>query len=430
VTDPGTNAWPIVPLGELGQWGSGGTPRRGVDGYYKGSIPWLKIGDLTDGVVTTSEESISEAGLRNSAAKLVEPGTLLIAMYGSIGKLGIPAMQCATNQAIAFCVPDRRKVSTDYLFQALLALRSDLIAQGKGGTQSNISQTVLKAFGVPVPPLPVQERIVTLARRTSEIRNQTRGHLVRASRLLERFRQSVLDAACAGKLTAGWRVRVGSDNASPPIDDDAAESDSLPKLPRTWAWTTPDELRVPGRPITYGVIKLGAELAGGVPTLRSSDVRMLSIDESGVKRIATSIADNYARTYLQGGEILVTVRGSLGGVAVVPEYMRGWNISREVAMIPVDKALPQYVALAIASPRSQSWINNATKGVTYTGINIRDLKRLPIPIPSLTEQREILKQVEALFNLADSVSKRIDAASRATQNCGQAVLAKAFERDA
>jgi type I restriction enzyme S subunit len=184
VTDPGPIAWPIVPLGQLGQWGSGDTPRRGVDGYYKGSIPWLKIGDLTDGVVTTSKESISEAGLRNSAAKLVEPGTLLIAMYGSIGKLGIPAMQCATNQAIAFCTPDRRRVSTDYLFHALLALRSDLIAQGKGGTQSNISQTVLKAFGIPVPPLPVQERIVTLVRRTSEIRDQTQAHLVSASHLL------------------------------------------------------------------------------------------------------------------------------------------------------------------------------------------------------------------------------------------------------
>ena len=193
---------------------------------------------------------------------------------------------------------------------------------------------------------------------------------------------------------------------------------------------TPDDLRVSDRAITYGVIKLGLEVPDGVPTLRSSDVRLLRIDESGVKRIAPKIADNYARTYIRGGEVLVTVRGSLGGVAVARDHMRGWNVSREVAMLPIETAtLPEYVALAIASPRSQQWMNNVTKGVTYTGVNIRDLKRLPLPIPSLVEQKEILTRVGTLFSLADSVAKRIDAASRATQSCAHAALAKAFEGD-
>jgi type I restriction enzyme, S subunit len=71
------------------------------------------------------------------------------------------------------------------------------------------------------------------------------------------------------------------------------------------------------------------------PTLRSSDVRWLRIDSGHVKRIDRTIADNYRRTYLVGGEVVVTVRGSLGGIALVPPEMAGWNVSREVAVIPV-----------------------------------------------------------------------------------------------
>jgi type I restriction enzyme S subunit len=75
-------------------------------------------------------------------------------------------------------------------------------------------------------------------------------------------------------------------------------------------------------------------------------------------------------------------------------------------------------------------MNNVAKGVTYTGINIMDLKRLPVPIPPLDEQAEILRLVEALFTVSDSVAKRIDAAARATRGYAQAVLAKAFVADA
>ncbi len=103
-------------LGEVGRWGSGGTPTKSNPAYYGGSIPWLVIGDLNDGVVTTAETYITQAGLNNSSAKTVEAGTVLIAMYGSIGKMGIAGFRCATNQAIAQCVPYETKISTEYLY--------------------------------------------------------------------------------------------------------------------------------------------------------------------------------------------------------------------------------------------------------------------------------------------------------------------------
>ena len=75
---------------EVVTWGSGGTPKATESQYYdNGDIPWLIIGDLNDGVVTESQSKITELGLKNSSAKIIPAGTLLVAMYGSIGKLQV-----------------------------------------------------------------------------------------------------------------------------------------------------------------------------------------------------------------------------------------------------------------------------------------------------------------------------------------------------
>jgi type I restriction enzyme S subunit len=143
-----------VTLEHIGAWGSGGTPTATKPEYYGGSIRWLTIEDLNDATVYSSKRTITEAGLRDSSAKLIPAGTLLIAMYGaSIGNLGIAGISCATNQAIAFCQCDPKIVETRFLFYHLLASRSQLIRRGRGGAQPNISQEILKEFPLSLPPL-------------------------------------------------------------------------------------------------------------------------------------------------------------------------------------------------------------------------------------------------------------------------------------
>jgi len=166
--------WPTVALEEIGQWGSGGTPLVSKREYYDGDVPWLITEDLNDGVVRTSKRFITQLGLRNSSAKIVEPGTLLIAMYGSIGKLGIAGMTCATNQAIAFCRCNGDKINAKFLFYYLLASRAALAHAGRGGTQQNISQEILKAFPVPLPPLHEQKCIATLLDKADRLRRSRR----------------------------------------------------------------------------------------------------------------------------------------------------------------------------------------------------------------------------------------------------------------
>lgn len=138
---------------EVIEWGSGGTPKATVKEYYEnGDIPWLIIGDLNNGIVTKSETKITKLGLDNSSAKMIPPNTLLVAMYGSIGKLGITGIECCTNQAIAFA-KKMHGVTTKYMFYYMAMMKSKLISKGKGGTQKNISQTVLNSLDVIVPPM-------------------------------------------------------------------------------------------------------------------------------------------------------------------------------------------------------------------------------------------------------------------------------------
>ena len=108
------STWVATTLGTPLKWSSGGTPRSGNSEYYGGDIPWLVIGDLNDSIVKSSAIKITNAGLKNSSAKIVERDSILLAMYGSIGKLGIAGIPLTTNQAIAFTHPSG--LSGKYIF--------------------------------------------------------------------------------------------------------------------------------------------------------------------------------------------------------------------------------------------------------------------------------------------------------------------------
>ncbi|MCX7421856.1 MAG: restriction endonuclease subunit S [Planctomycetia bacterium] len=158
------------------------------------------------------------------------------------------------------------------------------------------------------------------------------------------------------------------------------------------------ELCDPTRVITYGVIKLGDETPNGVPCLRTSDVRWLRIETDGMKRITPALSSEYSRTILKGGEVLVNVRGTLGGVAVAEEEMAGWNVSREVAVVPVDskRINPAFLSYLIGSGTTQNWLGGVKKGAAYVGINIEDLRLLPVRAPKLDEQLDVVRHLESL----------------------------------
>jgi type I restriction enzyme S subunit len=429
--DPMPNGWKVLKLGEVGRWGSGGTPKRGVAKYFGGDIPWVKSGDLDDGVVTRVEEYITEDGLSSSSAKLIDPGTLLIAMYGAtIGKLGVPAMRCATNQAIAFCVPDPSIATTDYLFELLLHMRPELVALGKGGAQPNISQTVLKVLEIPVPPLDVQAALVHALRHIRVNSASTTDHLETAARVIGRFRRAVLAAACSGRLTVDWRESNQSEAVSQHLRDRRGEVEALVETPEEWAWCQLVDIAD-----LKGGIQKGAAIKAGmqtreVPYLRVANVQRGWLDLSEIKTIVAPEA-KIKELRLEPGDILFNEGGDRDKLG------RGWIWEGQIdECIHQNHVFRARLQFSDFEPRFFSWYGN-TIGAAYfidrgkqtvnlASLNMTTLKALPVPIPSPAEQREIVQRAQRLLTLADGLATRIDAAARQVDRSSQAVLAKAF----
>lgn len=198
--------WISCLLEDIFEWTSGGTPTSSVNEYYSnGTIPWLNISDLNDGIVSSSAKHITELGLKASSAKMADANSILIAIYGSIGKLGINAIPVSTNQGICFTKNFPLKMNHKFLFYYLLSIRNKLINLGKGGTQQNISQTVLNSVEFKFPALNEQNRIVDKIETLFSEVDAGIANLTLAKCQLEQYRQSLLKHAFEGKLTAKWR---------------------------------------------------------------------------------------------------------------------------------------------------------------------------------------------------------------------------------
>ena len=192
--------WVWTTLGEVGTWQSGGTPSRSNKSYYGGNIPWLKTGDLNDGLISDIPESITEEAVANSSAKINPTGSVLIAMYGAtIGKLGILTFPATTNQACCACIEFNAIIQL-YLFYFLLSQRNEFIAKGGGGAQPNISKEIIVNTFIPLPPLSEQQHIVMEIEKWFALIDQIEQSKVNLQTIIKQTKSKILDLAIHGKL--------------------------------------------------------------------------------------------------------------------------------------------------------------------------------------------------------------------------------------
>jgi type I restriction enzyme S subunit len=189
--------WSRCTLGDIGRWTSGGTPSRRNPAYFGGGIPWVKTGELNDSVVRSSEETISDEGIRNSAAKVFPSGTLLVAMYGAtIGMTGILSIDASTNQACAALLPTSGNIESMRYFQLFLqSQRRELREAGQGGAQPNISQGILKDWILLLPPIAEQYRIVAEVDRRFSVLDQVEATVQTSLARCGLLRQAILRKA-------------------------------------------------------------------------------------------------------------------------------------------------------------------------------------------------------------------------------------------
>ncbi|MHB8576656.1 MAG: restriction endonuclease subunit S [Dehalococcoidia bacterium] len=157
--------WEMTHLGELATVTSGGTPDRSQPSYWSGSIPWVKTGEINYNVIMQTSERISDEGIRNSAARIVPAGTLLMAMYGqgaTRGRVAVLGINAALNQACAAISPNSEGILTTYLFHYCTHGYEEIRSLARGANQQNLNAGIIRSILAPVPSRMEQESIVSI----------------------------------------------------------------------------------------------------------------------------------------------------------------------------------------------------------------------------------------------------------------------------
>lgn len=160
---PFQGEWEKVNLKSIAEMNSGGTPKSSVPEYYGGEIPWVSIADMTKHGkwISKTEKHLTEDGLNNSSARLYPKGTVLYAMYASIGECSIASVELSSSQAI-LGIRASDKLLNLYLYYFLANLKTKITLMGQQGTQSNLNAGMVKDFIVNLPSMAEQQKIASV----------------------------------------------------------------------------------------------------------------------------------------------------------------------------------------------------------------------------------------------------------------------------
>jgi type I restriction enzyme, S subunit len=161
--DPATNSrnLPLAALGSLGVWSSGGTPPRGNQSYFSGSIPWFSSGELETMYVSEATEHISDKAVQETSAKKVPAGSVMLGMYDTAAlKASIAAVECSCNQAIAFCQLNPTLAEATYVYSAIVIGREHFRRLQRGVRQKNLNLSMIREIQIPMPPVS-RQRVYT-----------------------------------------------------------------------------------------------------------------------------------------------------------------------------------------------------------------------------------------------------------------------------
>ncbi len=371
------SCYPVKMLGDLCKTTSGGTLSRGQAEFFTGNIPWIKSGELNDSLVSSAEECISDAAVRESSTKALPAGTLIVALYGAtVGKTGVLAMNAATNQAICAVFPGEL-LTRDYVWWFLRYMRPFYLQVSKGGAQPNISQKVIRDTLIPVPPLSDQHRIVArveeLAARIEQARGLRRLAITDVGAVVPRALAQVLENVpvdghladiLIGKPKNGWSPRCDGRQTGVPVlslsavtgfeyREDAYKWTSEPTVQSADYWLREGDLLIT-RSNTSELVGHAAIYNGFPSPCIYPDLMMrLAIDES---RVSKSFVHKWLRS------------------EIVREYIR----RNATGSNPSMKKISQEIVTQIPFPTrlSLSEQQNVVKYIECVQVKAESLKRL------------------------------------------------------
>src|SRR6478736_3062129 len=279
--------------------------------------------------------------------------SLIVGRKGSVGEItDAESSGWVIDTAFYAEVLDARRLDLRYLYHALVRARlgtKAITTSIPGLNRDDAYQTP-----IPLPPLSEQKRIAAILDKADEVRRK-RTETIRLSEEL---------------LKSAFLEMFGD-----PVTN-----------PKGWPVSELDEFISSERPITYGILKPGPDLADGVPYVRVVDIQDGVVVVERVRRTSKGIDHEFRRSRLRPGDLLMSIRGHVGRLAVVPPELDGANITQDTARIAPVGVDALYLMYLIQSPGIQFWMTRHVRGVAVRGINIGDVRRIPVTLPPASKQ--------------------------------------------
>lgn len=404
---PGNWCW--TRMKNIAQWGSGGTPSRKISEYYNGNIPWVKTGELNNDYVFETEEHITQNAILHSSAKLFPVNTVVIAMYGAtIGKVGILGVEATTNQACA-CGVSNLLANYKYLFYYAISQKDNFINKGKGGAQPNISQEIIKSHEFPLPPLPEQQRIVDRIESLFAKLDEAKQKAQDALDSFETRKAAILHKAFTGELTAQWRKEhsVGMES-----------------------WKNSTVGRV-CHDVKVGIVikpsQYYTDKEKGIPAFRSANVRENHIDDFDWVYLNHDGMENNSRSIVHTGDVLVVRSGNPGTACVVSEKFDGYNAIDILIAVPNHSQISsEFLCAYTNSPFGKKLVFENKRGMALAHFNVKGYSELPIRVPQLSEQTQIIRILDDLLAKEQQAKEAAEKVLEQIELTKKAILARAF----
>jgi len=304
-------------------------------------------------------------------------------------------------------------------------------------SQASVGRKVLSALPLPLPPISQQQQIVELLDQVDRSREAASASLSQSVSALIDFRRTVLTAACLGRLTEDWREKrpeaeaVGIDklnsgsrgrrrNTEPVIDFE------MPEVPDSYVMAPISAI---ASTIEYGTSRRADGDENDVPILRMGNIQDGSLNLSDLKYITAS--SEIERLLLVDGDLLFNRTNSpeLVGKSAVWRGSTRATFASYLIRVRFHKAVavPEFVNYWINSAWGRTWARQVkTDGVSQSNINGTKLGAMPVPLPPLDEQREIVRRVEGYLKESEEILAKINATSSLLERTDQAVLSRAF----
>ena len=381
------DGWVWTTLGNIGIWQSGGTPSRSNKSYYGGNIPWLKTGDLNDGVITSIPESITEEAVASSSAKINPEGSILIAMYGAtIGKLGILTFPATTNQACCACI-EYFAITQYYLFYFLLSQRDMFISKGGGGAQPNISKEIIVNTAIPLPPLAEQERIVTEIKSWFALIDEIGNSQTNLQTFIKQTKSKILDLAIHGKLV-------------PQDPNDEPASELLKRINPNF--TPCDNGHYTQLPEGWQIVSMQT-LCNLIDGEKQSGIERINLDVKYLRgeRDAKKLM---AGKYIPANSLLILVDGENSG-EVFRTPIDGYQGSTFKQLSITDEMNADYVLQVISLHRKTLRENKVGSAIPH--LNKKLFKAIEVPIPPYNQQKKIVEAINIMFKHLDAIMESL-----------------------